>query len=126
METTRFERGAALLRRIDGDGGTAVLSALEDTAPDLARYIVEFAFGDIYARAGLSLRERELLTVVSLLTAGGCEPQLEVHVRGALRAGASAEEILEAMIQCVPYTGFPRVLNGVFLARRIFDEAPAS
>lgn len=125
METTRFERGAALLRQIDGDGGAAVLSALEDTAPDLARYIVEFAFGDIYARAGLSLRERELLTVVSLLTAGGCEPQLEVHVRGALRAGASEGEILEAMIQCVPYTGFPRVLNGVFLAGRIFHEAPA-
>ena len=42
--------------------------------PDLGRYIVEFAFGDIYARDGLNLDERELVTVTSLLTAGGYEP----------------------------------------------------
>jgi len=120
METTRFDLGLEKLREIDGAGGEAVTRSLEDVAPDLGRYIIEFAFGDIYTRTGLSLRERELVTITSLLTAGGCEPQLEVHINGALNVGVRPEEIIESFIQCVPYTGFPRVLNAVFTAKRIF------
>ena len=116
---TRLERGLALLRQIDGSGGEAVLRDLENLAPDLGRYIAEFAFGDIY------LRERELVTLASLLTAGGCERQLVVHIRGALNVGLTREAILETFIQCIPYTGFPRVLNAVFTAREVFGrEAP--
>lgn len=125
MEPTRLERGLALLRQIDGSGGEAVLRDLEALAPDLGRYIAEFAFGDIYAREGLDLRERELVTLASLLTAGGCERQLAVHIRGALNVGLTQREILETFIQCIPYTGFPRVLNAVFTAREVFGrEAP--
>ena len=122
---TRLERGLALLRQIDCSGGEAVLRDLENLAPDLGRYIAEFAFGDIYAREGLDLRERELVTLASLLTAGGCERQLVVHIRGALNVGLTREAILETFIQCIPYTGFPRVLNAVFTAREVFGrEAP--
>ncbi|MCI8400006.1 MAG: carboxymuconolactone decarboxylase family protein [Oscillibacter sp.] len=122
MNQTRYDTGWKLLREIDGSGGERVVRALEDIAPDLGRYIVEFAFGDIYARRGLSLRERELLTIASLLTAGGCEPQLAVHIRGALNVGVPKEKIIEAMLQCLPYTGFPRVLNAVFTAKEVFAE----
>ena len=122
MKKSRMETGMELLQKIDGRGGEAVLKSLEDIAPDLGRYIVEFAFGDIYARRGLSLRERELLTIASLLTAGGCEPQLAVHIRGALNVGVPKEKIIEAMLQCLPYTGFPRVLNAVFTAKEVFAE----
>lgn len=126
METTRFERGMELLKTIDGDGGKAVIRSLEGLAPDLGRYIVEFAFGDIYAREGLTLRDRELITLASLLTAGGCEPQLEVHIRAALHVGVPPETVLETFLQCAPYTGFPRVLNAVFAAGRILAEAQSS
>ena len=95
---------------------------VEGIAPDLGRYIVEFAFGDIYSRGELTLQERELVTVASLLAAGGCEPQLAVHLHGALNAGVPPEKLVEALIQCVPYTGFPRVLNAVFTAKRVFEE----
>lgn len=74
MEQTRFQRGWELLQQVDDTGGEAVIDSLAGIAPDLGRYIVEFAFGDIYARDGLSLQERELVTIASLLTAGGCEP----------------------------------------------------
>lgn len=120
MKQTRFELGLEKLREIDGAGGEEVIRSLEDIAPDLGRYIVEFAFGDIYAREGLTLQERELITVASLLTAGGCEPQLEVHISGALHTGVPPEKIVETFLQCIPYTGFPRVLNAVFTAKRIF------
>lgn len=121
MEKTRFDRGMELLERIDGRCGAAVLQSLEDIAPDLGRYIVEFAFGDIYPRGGLSLPEREMITLASLLTAGGCEPQLEVHINAALNVGVPPETIVETFLQCVPYTGFPRVLNAVFTAKRVFE-----
>lgn len=121
MEHMRYHKGTENLAAVDGRGGEAVIQSLADIAPDLGRYIIEFAFGDIYSRPGLSLQERELVTIASLLTAGGCEPQLEVHINGALNTGISREKVVEAMIQCVPYVGFPRVLNGVFTARKVFE-----
>lgn len=122
MEQTRFETGLEQLQKIDGVGGENVIKALEDIAPDVGRYIIEFAFGDIYPRKALSLREREMITITALLTAGACEPQLEVHINGSLNVGLSAEEIIEVFIQCIPYVGFPKALNAIFVAKRIFAE----
>lgn len=122
MEKTKFELGQEMLARIDGAGGESVIRSLESIAPDVGRLIVEFAFGEIYPRGGLSVQERELITIASLLTAGGLEPQLEVHVNGALNVGVPQEKIVEAFIQCIPYTGFPRVLNALFVAKRVFAE----
>ena len=122
MTETRFELGAEQLKRIDGIGGENVIKSLEDIAPDLGKYIIEFAFGDIYPRKGLTLQEREMITISSLLSAGGCEPQLEVHINGSLNVGVAPEKIIEAFIQCIPYVGFPRVLNAVSVAKKIFEE----
>ena len=122
MEDRRFIKGMENLSAVDGSGGEAVIRSLADIAPDLGRYIVEFAFGDIYSRPGLTLRERELVTIASLLTAGGCEPQMEVHLNGALNVGASPEQLVETILQCVPYTGFPRALNAMFTTKKVFAE----
>lgn len=72
MSDNYFKTGLENLKKIDGTAGSNVIENLSDIAPDLARYIIEFAFGQIYERPGLSLQERELLTLSSLLTAGGC------------------------------------------------------
>lgn len=121
MNDKRYERGMEMLRQIDGGAGEGVIESLKDIAPDLGRYIVEFAFGDIYSRGGLSLKEREMITIASLLTAGGCEAQLRVHINGSLNVGLSPEKIIEVFIQCIPYVGFPRVLNAVAVAREVFS-----
>ncbi len=122
MENTRFTQGMEQLKTIDGKGGENVIKSLEDIAPDLGKFIVEFAFGDIYTRGGLTKGEREMITLSSLLTAGGCEPQLEVHINGALNVGISPEKVIETFLQCIPYTGFPKVLNAVFAAKKVFAE----
>lgn len=122
MDNTRYEIGLKKLSEVDGKGGDAVIDSLKNISPDLGKFIIEFAFGDIYSRVGLSLQERELITISSLLTAGGCEPQLKVHINGALNTGLQPEKIIEAFIQCVPYTGFPKVLNAVFTAKEVFKE----
>ena len=122
MDKNRFKRGMVMLNQVDGASGQKVIDSLRDIAPDLATYVVEFAFGDIYSRSGLTLQERELITIVSLLTAGGCEPQLEVHINGALNVGILPDKIIEAFLQCIPYTGFPRVLNAVATAKKVFGQ----
>lgn len=122
MENTRFTQGMEQLKAIDGKGGENVIKSLEDIAPDLGKFIIEFAFGDIYTREGLTTEEREMITLSSLLTAGGCEPQLEVHINGALNIGISPEKVIEIFLQCIPYTGFPKVLNAVFAAKKVFAE----
>ena len=122
MTQTRFELGTELLKQIDGTIGETVIKSLEGIAPDLGKYIIEFAFGDIYSRKELTLQEREIITITSLLTSGGCEPQLEVHINGALNVDIALEKIIETFIQCVPYVGFPRVLNAISVAKKIFLE----
>ena len=120
MKSKRFEIGLEQLQKIDGVSGEKVIQTLEDIAPDLGEYIIEFAFGDIYSRQGLSLQEREMITITSLLTLGGCEPQLEVHINGSLNVGISPEKIIETFIQCITYVGFPKVLNATFVAKKSF------
>lgn len=122
MSNTRFELGSEKLKEIDGIGGENVIQSLQDIAPDVGKYIIEFAFGDVYTRPGLSMQEREMITITSLLTTGGCEPQLEVHINGSLNVGLSPEKIIETFIQCIPYTGFPKVLNAIYTAKKIFAE----
>lgn len=122
MEQTIFKKGIEQLKRIDGIGGENVIKSLEDVAPDVGRFIIEFAFGEIYSREGLSLQEREMITISSLLTLGGCEAQLEVHINGALNVGIEPRKIIETFIQCIPYVGFPKTLNAISVAKRIFSE----
>lgn len=120
MSNARFELGSEKLKEIDGIGGENVIQSLQDIAPDVGKYIIEFAFGDVYTRPELSMQEREMITITSLLTTGGCEPRLEVHINGSLNVGLSPEKIIETFIQCIPYTGFPKVLNAIYTAKKIF------
>ena len=124
MANERYERGLALLGRIDGRGGGAVLRELEAIAPDFARYLAEFPFGDIYARPGLDLRSRELVTVAALTALGNARPQLLVHLAAALNVGCSRTELVEVCMQMAVYAGFPAALNGLFAAREVFAAQP--
>lgn len=122
MESERYQRGWEKLKEIDGQAGERVIEALKDIAPDLARYTIEFPFGDVYSRGALSLKEREVATVAALAALGNAQPQLKVHLHGALNVGCSREEIIEIMIQMAVYAGFPAALNGMFAAKEVFAE----
>ena len=119
-QETRAERGRRLLNEIDGAAGEAVIAGLQDIAPDFAELLFEFPFGDIYARDGLSLRDRELATVAALSAMGTAPKQLGVHVHGALNVGVTREEIVEVMMQMAVYAGFPAALNALAVAKEVF------
>jgi len=125
VESERYQRGWEMLKAIDGQAGERVVAALKDVAPDLARYTIEFPFGDVYSRGVLSLKEREIATVAALTALGNAKPQLKVHLHGALNVGCTREEIVEIMIQMAVYAGFPAALNGVFAAQEVFAERDA-
>ena len=122
MPDTRYEQGLARLREIDGDAGQAVIDSLQAIAPDLARYTIEFPFGDIYQRPGLDLPSRELITVAALTAMGHCETQLKVHINAALNVGCKPEAIVETIIQMAVYAGFPAALKGMAVAKDVFAE----
>jgi 4-carboxymuconolactone decarboxylase len=115
-----------MLERIDGEAGKKVTEALADVAPDLARYTLEFPFGDVYSRPGLGLREREIATVAALTALGSAIPQLEVHIHGALNVGCTRDEVVEVIIQMAVYAGFPAAINGALAAKRVFAERDAN
>jgi 4-carboxymuconolactone decarboxylase len=116
----RYERGLAKLREIDGEAGENVLRSLEDIAPDFARYLIEFPFGDVYSRPGLDLKSREIAVVAALTALGNAAPQLKVHVQGALNVGVTRTEIVETIMQMAVYAGFPAALNGLAAAKEVF------
>jgi len=118
----RYEQGLELLEKIDGKHGEAVIESLKEVSPDLANYIVEFAFGEIYSRKTLDLKQKQLVTIASLLSQGGCEDQLYIHLTAALNVGLSPAEVLGAIIHCIPYTGFPKVLNAVKVLKKVYEQ----
>ena len=117
---TRLERGKRKLAEIDGHAGEAVVDSLKDIAPDFATYLLEFPFGDIYARPGLGLREREIATVAALTAMGTARPQLEVHIEAGLNVGVTRKEISEIIMQMAVYAGFPAALNGFAAAKAVY------
>ena len=122
MESERFITGQKMLQQVDGKGGEAVVESLKDIAPDFARYLLEFPFGDIYARPGLDLRSREIATVAALTAMGNAAPQLKVHIGAALHVGLTQDEIVEVIMQMAVYAGFPAALNGLFAAKEVFGK----
>lgn len=125
-EATRHARGWEKLREIDGDAGERVVAALADIAPDFAKYLIEFPFGDIYSRPQLDLKSREIGVVAALTALGNAQPQLKVHIHGALNVGCTREEVVEIIMQMAVYAGFPAALNGLFAAKEVFQERAAS
>lgn len=126
MSPSRYEQGLAKLQEIDGEAGTNVVNSLRDIAPDFARYLIEFPFGDIYSRPGLDLRSREIAVVAALTAMGNAAPQLKVHIQGALNVGVSKDEVVEVIMQMAVYAGFPAALNGLFAAKEVFATQTAA
>jgi len=117
----RYAHGIETLTALGATRLIEMAEGLHDIAPQLADFMVSFAFGDVYARPQLAPAQRQLVTLGALAAMGGAEPQLEIHIDLALKAGLTPEEIVEALSQIAVYAGFPRALNAVAVARRVID-----
>ena len=113
-----------MLEVVLGRKAAPIRKMLRATHPDLARYVEEFAYDEVYARPGLGLPERELLAV-ACLTMLNLKPQLKTHVYGALNVGVTRKQLEEAFLHIALYAGFPAALSGMLTAREVFDELDA-
>jgi len=113
-DRTRRERGIARLAELgDEPGGEAFLARMGD----LGDYIVDFAFGDVHTRGRLTVRERELIIVALLTSLGGCEPQVQAHIRALRAIDVPYEDVEEVIIQTAPYVGVARSVNAMKVLR---------
>jgi 4-carboxymuconolactone decarboxylase len=119
-----MNEGERIMRLVDGDTVTDnTIKAFEEIAPDFSRYLVDFAFGEIYARDG-DLKHREIVAIAALATMG-LDHQLETHVHGAFNVGLSQEEVVECVMTLIPYIGFPRALNAMRVLKRVIEKRAA-
>jgi len=119
---TRYETGLKNLNIIDKEAGQQVVDSLNDISPDLVKYVIEYAFGDIYQRNELALPNKELCVVAALTAMSNATPQLKVHIHGALNVGCNVAELQEVILQMSAYAGFPSAINGMLALKEIVAE----
>jgi len=118
-------RGEALMRVMLGDEvAERTRAAWRAVCPDFEEYVVRFLAGEVWARPGLDLRTKSLVTI-AVLAAQGRTLGLELNVRMALHNGASRQDVVETLLQIAPYAGFPAAWEGLALAAKVFREAAA-
>jgi 4-carboxymuconolactone decarboxylase len=122
MSEDKYKKGLEMLKIMNPKSYGQLADKLKDIAPDLARFVAEFPYADVYTRPGLDLKTRELVTIASLTTLGHAQIELKSHIKGALNVGCTREEIVEVLIQMAVYAGFPAALNGVYTAKEVFEE----
>jgi 4-carboxymuconolactone decarboxylase len=120
IDPTRRARGAKKIGEILGQTPEQVEGSLGDLAPQLATYVLETIYGEVYQSETLDSRTRQIVTVAALATLGTAAPQLRTHIGGALRCGVTREEPVEIMMQLVPYVGVAAAINGVAACRDVF------
>ena len=125
MQSERYKAGWEKLKEIDGEAGEKVISSLQDISPELAKYIIEYSFGDIYSRDGLDLQSKEIAVVAALTAMGTARPQLKVHLNGALNTGSSVNEVKEVILQMAVYSGFPSCINAMKAFEEVLKERQA-
>ena len=126
MTSDRYQKGIDKIQELtqspdDNPTGFMDIGAgFKDIAPDLEKYVVEFAFGDIYSRPGLDNKQKVLTTITALVAQG--KPQIEMHIKTGLSVGLTPEEIVGCIIHLIAYVGFPSALNALKVAQKVFNE----
>ena len=122
MSDEWFDKGMKIRNQVMGKAYTDAAFASPDALDqDVQRILTEFGYGAVWARPGLELKTRSLITV-ALLAALNRPDELRHHVRGALRLGLSKAEVFEALIQVLPYAGAPAMQGGLRVAKAVVAE----
>ena len=118
----RFDDGMKIRRRVLGDTHVdAAEAASTDFDAAFQTLITESAWGTVWARDTISLRERSMLTI-ALLAAGGNFAEIPMHIRATQNTGASPQDVLEALLHVAVYAGVPKANHALRLARETYAE----
>ena len=117
-----MDAARAVRRRVLGDAHVdRSRASADDFSLEWQDFVTRQAWGAVWTRPGLSLRERSLMTL-SILTALGCEHELPLHVRGAITNGLTPDEIREVIMHAAVYAGIPAGNTAMAIAARTLQE----
>ena len=116
-----LDRGRELAELRLGEG---VFERWREVTPDMEELTSAFGFGDLWSRPGLSRRDRSIVAMAITATLRA-EPQLGWHIRGALGAGVTPDEVREVLIAVSGLAGFPASWTALEVAKPILDEQEA-
>lgn len=120
-----FDTGLKIRKAVLGEAHVErSLADVDDFNRDLQQLVTGFAWGEVWSRPGLTLRERSLLNL-AFLSALNRPHELETHLRGALNNGCTQEQIREVLLQAAVYCGFPAAVDAFRIARRVLKEREA-
>ena len=124
-EATRHEAGKAIQDSLYPGGITGVMAGMPaDLGRDVERFLTDYFFGEIYSRGALDLPTRELLGYCVLATLEA-ESQLQSHYHGNIRAGNTPEVLAAAVVQCLPYIGFPAAIKALRIIKQEYTKPAA-
>lgn len=118
----RYDKGMQIRRKVLGDthvdAAEANKSAFDEPFQTL---ITEAAWGNVWARETLALRERSMLTI-ALLAATGNFDEIAMHIRATVNTGASPDDVMESLLHVAVYAGVPNANHAIKIARQTFEE----
>ncbi|MEZ5232828.1 MAG: carboxymuconolactone decarboxylase family protein [Acidimicrobiales bacterium] len=127
FDSAAYRRGVDVLEAVGASGAGLQRWQRVDpvVGPVLDRMLGEFCFGDVWARDGLDLRTRRVVTLTTI-AALGRPTLLKVHIKGALDQGMSRRDVLEVFVHMIAYAGFPVALSSIEVAEAVFAELDAA
>lgn len=116
-----YEEGMEIRRQVLGDDHVdRATAAATDLDADFQRWITETAWGGVWARPGLDLRVRSLISIAILGALN--HDELELHLRAAPNTGVTPEEVREALLHVAVYAGIPAANRAFRVAKQIYEE----
>jgi len=119
---TRYQRGSEYLSRLNKNQEEIMKNAYNNFSPELVRFVIEYGYGDIYARETLDKRYRQIATIAALATIGNAPSQLNFHISGGLNIGITVDEMKELMLLMSVYAGFPASINGMDILKIVVSN----
>lgn len=119
--TDRWQRGVNAVHDLMGMEADAYVASFAHVSAELARWSLEFTFGDVLSRGGLEPKVKHLAVATMLATVGNRADMLRAHLLGALHCGATPDEAVETLIQLSVYAGFPTALSAFSAAGDVFS-----
>lgn len=121
-EETRHETGKTIQDKLYPGGIASVMEGLpDDLGKNVEQFLTDYFFGDIYSRGSLDLQTRELLGYC-VLTTLEAESQLHSHYHGNINVGNTPETLTAAVIQCLPYIGFPAAIKALRIIKQEYSK----
>jgi 4-carboxymuconolactone decarboxylase len=124
MNKELFDKGLAIRKSVIGaEFVDKALATADDFNMPLQELVTEYCWGAVWGREGLTKKTRSLLNIAMLSTLNRPH-ELKVHVKGAIRNGASKDEIRETLLQVAIYAGVPAAVDSFRIAKEALAELP--